>query len=766
MAKRAIGIALTAAMGMGATHASAQEAMLEEITVTAQKRSETLAQVPIAVSVLGGEQLSQQNVTAIGELQTLVPNLHATATPFNPVVKIRGVGSGGGDRTFEQSVATYIDGVYAGRANQFLNPFFDVDRIEVVRGPQGVLFGVNAVSGGINITNKEPGDHLEGSASAGYEFEDESYHVDGAISLPLSDSFGVRLAARKGNEGAYLRNVVPGGPKLETDYDLVRAVLRWRATEDLTVKLSAETSRREMDGSPFQMYALGTNTLPIYGYAIDTSIENGKLDFTRSSATPDEQTNIDADNFSLNVSWALGAHTLTSITGYSRYDFDQGVPAAALPLNLGTAQAEDSFTQTYEELRLASPGNQRLDYIVGATWYKQRQRLYQGIDLAVLGTPVGFRNGLVAENEAYAAFAQLTYRLTDAFRIVGGMRYSDVKKDANYTLSATDFGAPLNGYAFSPSGAALIASFPPLGWLTFVDPANPAPQVTDHTLRLSKVDPSVSLQSDVNDNIHPYLTFSRATKAGGFDDQDKSTAATGFAYAPESATSYELGSKFNYSRMQLNAAVFHTKFKDLQVTIPTGNNVVTANAASITSKGLEFDALFLVTDDLRLGADFTYLDAKYDDFPGVGCIVPLDAIQAVTAPCSIEGVASPALTNARGKRVEFAPRVTATVRLDGSWPITGALDFAYGGRVYYNDGYGMNANQDPIDVQGSYTLYDAYLGLSGNDDAWSVRLTGKNLGDEAVLEFGGYSGLGAGHQGIVNPGRQLLLTATWNFGAR
>jgi hypothetical protein len=116
--------------------------------------------------------------------------------------------------------------------------------------------------------------------------------------------------------------------------------------------------------------------------------------------------------------------------------------------------------------------------------------------------------------------------------------------------------------------------------------------------------------------------------------------------------------------------------------------------------------------------------------------------------------------------VEFAPRVTATVRLDGSWPISSAVDLGYGGRVYYNDGYGMNANQDPIDVQGSYTLYDAYLGLSGNENAWSVRLTGKNLGDKAVLEFGGLAGLGAGHQGVVNPGRQLLLSATWNFGAQ
>jgi len=219
----------------------------------------------------------------------------------------------------------------------------------------------------------------------------------------------------------------------------------------------------------------------------------------------------------------------------------------------------------------------------------------------------------------------------------------------------------------------------------------------------------------------------------------------------------------NYSRLQLNAAIFHTKFKDLQVTIPTGNNVTTANAASITSKGFELDALYLLTEDVRVGADFTYLDAKYDDFPGVGCIVPLDALQAVLAPCSVEGVNSTADTNARGRRVEFAPRYTGSVRLDASYPFGAAVQLNYGGRAYYNDGYGLQANADPIDVQGSYALYDAYLGVGSQEDTWNVRIMGKNLGDKAVLEFGGYAALGAGHQGVVSPGRQVFLSGTWNF---
>lgn len=762
MSKYAVGLALsTILLGLNAQTAKAADGVLEEILVTAQKRAQTLQEVPLAVAVLGADMLEQRNVTNVSELQSLVPNLHVSTSPFNPVISVRGVGSGGGSRTFEQSVATYVDGVYAGRANQFLNPFFDVERIEVVRGPQGVLFGVNAVAGGINIVNKEPADHFEGRAAAGYEFENHGYRLDGAVSLPLSDTFSIRVAAMAGYDGPYVENTVPGGQKLETRYDLARAILKWKASDDLTFKLSAERSKRNMDGSPFQMYALGFNTLPIYGYSIDPAYEDGRLDFKRSSAAK-EFSDIDADNVALNVSWNLGEHTFTSITGYSTYDFSQFVPAAPIPQFLGAARAEDRFKQTYEELRLTSPGHQFLEYIVGATYYKQRQNLHQGIDLFLPGGPVGQRNGLKADNEAYAVFGQLTFNITDAFRIVAGARYSDVKKDADYLLGASAYGAALNGYAFSPSAATMIAGFPPLGWLTFLNPANPAPQLTSHSTKLHKLDPSVSLQFDASESIHPYFTFSRATKAGGFDDQDKSTGLANFAYAPESARSFELGAKFNYSRLQLNADVFHTKFRDLQVTVPTGNNVVTKNAASITSKGVEVDALLQLTNDIRVAADFTYLDAKYDDFPGVGCITPLDAF-AVFTPCAIEGVASPTQTNARGRRVEMAPRITTSVRLDGLHSMTSALDFAYGGRIYYNDGYNLNANGDPLDVQDNYTLYDAYVGVNASSKEWSVQLLGTNLSNKPVLEFGGYAGLGAGHAGVVAPGRQYRFTATVNF---
>jgi iron complex outermembrane recepter protein len=770
------GLALLAAAWLAGNLAGAQEprdsaaassGQLEEVIVTAQKREQTLADVPISVTVLGNDALTKLNVVSMQGLEDLVPDLHVAITPYQPILYIRGVGSGGGDRTFDQSVSTYVDGVYQGNANQLVDPFFDIDRIEVARGPQGVLFGVNAVAGGVNIVSREPGSELGGFVSGGYELYDHSYHYDAAVDLPLAGGLSMRIAGTKGNQGPYLHNVVASGPHLETDYDLIRDTLKWQPTADLAIKVTAQSSRNDTEGSPFEMYALGTRTLPVYGYAIPP-IENGVLDFDKSSATPAEHTYINSRDFTLNADWRFGGgFALSDTIGYSAYDFSQAVPPAAIPIDLGTNQASQQFNQLYEELRLTSPAGRRVDYTLGAVYFRQNQYLYQGIDLVVPGGPVGIRHGFVQATKTAATFAQLTFHLSSRLRVVAGARYSDVRKDVSHDLGASASGAPLIGFAFDPAAAVAIATFPPLGWLQYLDPAAPAPQLKRASLLLRKVDPSASIQADLSAHVHPYLTLSQATKAGGFDDQDLS-GVTPFAYRPESARSIELGVKVNLPSLQVNADVFRTRFDDLQETVAVGNTVQATNAASATSQGLELDALVQATERIRIGANFTYVHAYYNDFPGVGCITPLDAIVAATAPCSLSGVSSPAQTNAAGEQLEFSPRYTAAAHVDGTHPLPGSMILVWGARLAYSDGYRLQAIEDPLDVQSAYTLIDAYLGVQGAigstpDRSWEVTLQGTNLGDRAVLAFGGPAGLGAGHQGDVQIGRQIYLTLKLSF---
>lgn len=745
--------------------AIAQGVSLEEVIVTAQKQMQTLQEVPLSVSVMTGDFITSQNIVDMAGLNERIPNLVVAKSPYQPVITIRGIGTGGGTRAFEQSVATYVDGVYAGKANQFLNPFFDVERLEVVRGPQAVLFGVNAIAGGINIVNKEPAQAFEGFISAGYEFEDQSHRVDGAVSIPLTDTLGVRLSGRKGFEGGWVENVVTGDDEPESDYHLYRGVLKWTPRDDVSVKLSAETSEMKTDGSALQMYAIAA---PFAGIPP----EDGKFDFKRSSSGLDpEYTDIDADNVTLNIEWDVADHVVSSVTGYSQFDFDQSLLAAPLPIPLGSALAEEAFEQIYQELRLQSPGGELVDYVLGMAYYSQESDIYQGVDIPTPPVPgtagFGVRNGFEQETKSFAVFAQGTINFTDSFRAVLGLRYSDVKKEVDYVISATTIGSPLDGYGFYPAGAeSIVANFPFLGWMEYNlgrDATTVQPGSWSRTKNLESVDPSLSLQWDIGAAWGTYFTYAQGTKAGGFNDQEKMGRVTelGFAvdefeYEKERANSYEIGAKYSGNRFKFNTAFFYTEFEDLQVSSSSGSNILTRNAAQITTQGVEVDYELLVTDYLKIGGDLAYLDAEYDDFPGVGCINPMDG----TPPCS---AAQNANTNAKGGDPDMVALKAGSFFVESAFGVGAGLEMTLRARAYYNSGYSLASDQDPIDRQDSYWKYDASVELAAIDGVWSASLQGKNLSNEAVIGFGGDAGLGAGHSGFVQPGRQLFLDVRYNF---
>ncbi len=743
---------------------------LEEVVVTAQKRAQTLQEVPVAVAVINNEFIAQKGILDIQGLGDQVPSLSVAKTPFQTIVNIRGMGSGGGTRTFEQSVAMYVDGVYAGRANQFLNPFFDVERVEVVRGPQGVMFGVNAVAGGINIVNKKPGQELEGFISTEYESENESWRTEGAVTLPVSEQLAFRVAARKGFEGGYLENTFTGGDAPETDYEMLRGSVAWHPTDELSVNFAAETSKRDTDGTANQI----TQLSPLYQSLFPASVEDGKKDF-RSSSHPDspEKTNIDSDNYSLNIEWLLGNHTLTSVTGYSKYNFSQDVAPGAVPIPAGAARAEENFNQTYQELRLASEPGAFIEYIAGLTYYHQENDLYQGIDVAlpaVTGNPtdplVGVRNGLNLESTVYGAFAQLTFNFSDSVRAVVGARYSDVDKKANYVISTGAFNSSLTPgeYTLDPVSFFVLSS-PQFGWVQWFDPTDLStmrPTVIDRKKSSSSVDPSLSFQWDISANLGSYVTIAKATKAGGFNDQEKSGvlpennfARDEFEYDTEKATNYEAGMKYNQGRLRLNAALFYTKFEDLQVSTFSDNTISTKNAASVISKGLEVDGQFLISEGLEVGGYITLLDSYYDDFPGVGCITGPDPMNPPAC--------DPATTNGAGTDTELATDIESSVYLQKSFMLTGDLEFLLRAQSYYNDGYTLAPDQDPIDYMDSYWKHSLYAELASADREWVISIRGENLTNEVIIAQGGDAGLGAGHQGYTLPGRQLFLNARWNF---
>jgi len=731
---------------------------LQEIIVTAQKREQTLQDVPVSVAVVSAEALTQNKISGVEGLGLAVPNLVVTSTPFQPYVAIRGLGSGGGARALEQSVATYVDGVYAGRANQFLNPFFDVERVEVVRGPQGVLFGINANAGGINIVNKKPDKIFAGYVIGGYEFENDGYNVEGAVSIPLTSNFGVRLAGRHNRDGGYLHNRVTGQDEPETDASIGRFVASWRPDDGLTADFSYEHSHKQVDGSPFQAKALPPGAFP-------PAVEDGKVDFNKTSAVGRGQgTTITSDNLVLNLSKEIGALTLSSTTGYSRFKFRQSVMAGYTPVYFGTALAKEKFRQFYQELRLASPTGDFFEYLAGATYFHQRDRIDQGIDVdlsifGATGVTSAVRNGFDQMSEAYSGFGQGTFNLTDKLNLVAGVRYTHVRKSVDYVISATNLGAPLRGYSFNPTSAVINSG---IGWMLYVDPTNSStvrPTFYDRKRNFEALNPSVSLNYKFSRRLSAYASFTTGTKAGGFNDQEKTGiapengyATDDFSFASEKARNFEVGAKAELGKARFDLAVFHARYTNMQVSQTVLNGVKTSNAASAKASGFETSGQVLMTPQLLVGADFSYIHARYGDFPGAGCITPRPV------GCN------PLTANAKGGRLDGVPEVTGSVFADYTIPLHTGLDLKLHGRAYYNDGAQFGSDQDPVDRVPSYWLFDARAELTQGDKGWSLALTGKNLANKVVQ---GYS-LDAsiplfGHQVIVLPGRQVYLDLRFRF---
>lgn len=733
---------------------------LEAIVVTAQKREQTLQDVPAAVAVLNGAALREQHVSSVDTLNTAVPNLVVTRSPFQPFVAIRGLGSGGGGRAFEQSVATYVDGIYAGRANQFLNPFFDVERVEVVRGPQSVLFGVNANAGAINIVNARPGKTFEGYATAGYEFENQGYNAEGAVSVPLSSTLGVRLAGKTTREGGYVRDTVSGKEQGRSDSQIGRVTLSWRPTDAFSADLAYEAGHKKINGTSFQLTSLGAVAFP-------PAIEDGKFDFRKSNSGGPEFTRLDTDNVTLNLSYDLGSATLSSSTGYSTYDFAQALPGGNHAISVGTAIDDETFKQLYQEVRLVSAGERFVDYILGATYYHQRSEINQGVDMdfggfGVPGLRAAIRNGLDQETDGYSAFGQVTLNFSQTLNAVLGGRYSSITKRADYVIAPTSAGQPATGYTFDPA-SLFVLSGPPLSFFQWFNPADPS------TYRASKLarertdeafNPAISLNYKFSPDLSGYASFTTGTKAGGFNDQEKSGqvpeegfARDFFAYDKESARNFELGLKAETSHLRANLAVFHTKYKNLQATqVLQGGSLLTANAASATANGIEADLTWLIARGLTLTADAAYLHARYDDYPGACAVGDTN--------CS-----DPATGNAKGGRLEGVPDFTGSATLAYVHPVSETLELRTRGRVYYNDGAQFGSSQNPLDRVPSYTFLDASIGLAQTSGGYSVTLSVKNLTNKAARGFSAPSVADAlyGHYSATLPGRQVFLDLRYEF---
>jgi iron complex outermembrane receptor protein len=457
----------------------------------------------------------------------------------------------------------------------------------------------------------------------------------------------------------------------------------------------------------------------------------------------------EVNNFSLNLDYALGEHTLTGLFGYSDYDYSLSTDLDSVAVEgfgLGFPYSYDSMSyEEYEqysgELRLTSPGGETLDYVMGI-YYQDSTLTSDQPNIAGAGGALERGNNVFEQDATlWSGFVSLTWNITDSFRMIGGGRYSDDDKD--WERSSICQGS-LDG------GASWIDASFGLGACTITSDQG-------GNIGSDNFMPEVVAQYDWGDNTMVFAKYSESAKSGG--------AGTGgsipdghVVYDDETAKGVEFGLKTSFAdgMAELNVVAFYTEFDDLQVKSSSveGTQIITniGNAGEATTQGIEIDGRWATTDWLTLGGAVAYLDAEYDDYKG--------------ASCNTSG-STPAMPNgagcdASGEDLPFSAEWSGSVFADVVFPVTGGLNLTGNLTASYSDEYLTDGTFEPTLTQDSYTKYDASVGLEASSGQWNVSVIGKNLSDEEINMSS--QPLGSYDVAYLMPPRMVVLQATWRFG--
>ena len=666
---------------------TSDDAILEEIVVTAQKREQRLIDVPISMSVVSGATLEDLKITTIDELDRYIPNMWINESPGNATVYIRGIGTTPGNLAFDQSVVLFVDGVYGGRARQFMRPFMDVERVEVLRGPQGAVVGTNSSAGAISITTARPTKEFEGRIGAGYESEYGSYDVGGHFSGPISDNAQGRVAFRYEDFGGYLKNTVTGADEPESENLLLRASLAAQPTESIDINAKIEYAQFDTVGSAFQRSAPPTNPF-------DHQKEADGF------GQPDRDEN-ESTNVTLTMDFDLGENTLTSITAYSSYEFLKMINADQLPTDTWQTTFSEDYSQLSQELRLVSPSGNKVDYIVGLYYHSSDVdplRAHSNyIFPLTFGPFVGTHEVLFRqESDMLSTFGNLTFNINDQWTIVGELRYTKEDKDARQDRDVLSGNAP-----------------PPWAAQTIIDSRSD-----------TNTDPGLKIQWRPNASTMFYASYAEGSKSGGWQGNSRDLRIDTWTIEGESAKSYEIGvrSEFADGRGWITANYYDTEYEELQVSVWTGTTFATNNAAKATSSGIEVDGAFAFNDMWQLQGGLAYLDSTYDDFPG--------------APCRAdEPGCDPATNNLAGAQLGWAPEWSGNLRLSFDQDVGDSLRIGGQAALLYRDEVwlSLSGNVGPSStLQEATTWLDARLEFGAQDQSWTIALLGKNLTDEVT----------------------------------
>ena len=783
-----------------------QNLILEEIIVTATKRVVGLQEVPIAISVMSGAEISEKGLTKMEDLAMYMPNVHVAEASAGTQMFIRGIGSGV-NYGFEQSVGTFVDGVYFGRGRSARGKFLDIERVEVLKGPQSTLFGKNTVAGALNITTAQPTEEFEGYVSAGYTTELEAMTITSMVSGPLSDTVRGRLAVRAYDDKGYVENLAANGvdgPQNESVY--VRGTLAIDLNEDWTATIKAENGYVDIIGRQELISETNAATGPsaaLYGSPLGSTNFAAGFGYTTYEQNVDDLPLFDdteSNTFQVTLDGTFAEHGVKIVLASTDYEFTNSLDSDYSPLKLLNRGRNEEHEQLSAEFIISSPSDDKFEYLAGG-FYQQEDlsnARYTHVDMSAVGplqagvfgqlntanpalggasfagmflggnlvpaTDSGIldataRSFFSQDAESWSVFAEGTYNLSDTLRVTAGLRYSEDEKEMSKRGTV--------GY-IDPSAAA--STLVPAQLAAVFGSALKLATVHSYTRdrKEDHVTGHVNVQWDMTNDAMVYLELGNGYKAGGFDEDNgmgrQVETLNGVSddladFEDESVDTIEIGAKINLAdgRGRLNIAAFSSTYEDVQVSTFDGNaGFVVGNAAESEVQGIEADVLYRLTEELTLNGAFAYLDATYKSFPGAGCT----NAQSIATPTGC-------VQDLTGKPLQFAPEHTANVGVTYETELSSGLLLSAGLDYNWTDDVVVSADLDDNLVQKSYGKLNARISLAGNDQ-WQVSLVGKNITDEATFMWGNDIPLGSlGFKGsyfkLIDPPRTVELSARMNF---
>jgi iron complex outermembrane receptor protein len=741
---------------------SAAESTGGDIVVTAQKRSQRLQDVPVAVTALGADALASAQVNSSAGIAALVPSLTYTqnTSPLNNNVRVRGVGTNLFSAGIESSVSFVVDGVVLARQGQGFTDLIDVDRVEVLRGPQGTLFGKNATAGVVSIVTKAPSDHLEG-AIEGTAAEQNEYRLRGTISGPLAEGIKARLTGYYTNDGGWATNASTGKDVFGTKDWGLRGKVAIDAASNFDLLVIGDYSRSNSTCCQPLAYQQGVPLLQQLRSPIVPSIDNRTV-LTTTNTFSDVKTG----GASVEANLQLGDHKLTSITAWREWDFSNNVDVDGLanpsPVRVpfgfgwfGVNGGTVGIKQTSEEVRLTSPSGGLFEYTLGGMYY--HLDLDRGFQRRVAGCPGDMTIALGATcpnplyqssgstahetTDNYAAFGQLQLNVTSKLSALGGFRLQRERVAYNGTRPGT---APF------ASDTALLGG------------SSGANSVSDTDLS-----GKVGLQYKFSRHAQAYASWTRGYKGYGWDIEFSANFASQKPVKPETVSSWEIGFKGQAldNRLTANIALFDATYTNLQVQatqLVNGAPIsIPTNAGSSNSKGVELEVNYRPVEKLTLFGGLTYMHARFDA-DGLPCRLPDQASPATVAL----GAAAPtnacfrlngaAVQNVRDGLLPNSPdfKANASIRYEDS--LTRALDGFIQVNGTYQSRVLFDLSQDQALDQHGYGTVDLSLGVRDKNRGYEVTFFVRNLANEHFVN-------GKQRDNILtnaaNPGNILFFTS-------